>query len=202
MHCFRNVFAVICIALLGGAAQASTITAVETYSFQAKVTEAGVRCGPFVSTEVDCDENFGTYSGTQDDDFLAGMSVGGTYNGKVSLLSSNGLIREASCWINGKDCNFGTEFLLYQPAPFGPDSTVEFLDFSVSFLRFDFAGTTGQAAFSTDYIFDADGVHYYAGTTFDLSNVSYSLTQVPLPATLGFLLLAMGSLALFRDRKT
>lgn len=202
MHCFKKVLATICAIGFGTGVQAATIDAQETFSFSATVTEAGVLCGPFVGDEVDCDENFGTYTDTMDDDLFLGMSVGSTYNGQVTLRSSDGLIREASCRINNKDCNFGTDFLLFEPAFVGPLGRVEFLDFALSLMAFDFAGITGTATFSSDYIFGADGLHYYAGTTFDLTDVSYSVTPVPLPAPAALLLLGLGGLLLAKRRSS
>lgn len=202
MPCFRKILATVLACFVGSMANASTVSAFETFSFSATVTEAGVLCGEYVGTEIDCDALFGTYSGGQADEFVAGMVVGGTYKGQVKVRSDGGLVRTASCKINNKDCNFGLDFLAYTPATVGPVSRVEFADFSSSHLAFDFNGGAGSAEFTTDYLFGPNGVHYYAGTTFELSDVSYSLTPVPLPASVGFLLMGLGGLALARRRQT
>lgn len=194
---FRQVlFAAVSVLALGSVDAEAATADREAFSFDATLVSGALLCGEFVGLEEACPEKFGTYSGSQDEDLMQGAAIGETYSGRIVLKSVGDMLVSATCRLRGRDCLFSTEFV-EPPYPLGPNATVDFTDTSITFSQFTFNGPTGQYLFGTDYIFDADGVHYYAGVKFDLSGVTHEVAAVPLPASAGLLLLSLAGLGAF-----
>lgn len=185
-----------------GAAFAAT----ETYTFDATLTSGTLLCGDFVGGEVPCPALFGVIDeATNLDDLMVGLSIGQTYPGRIDLIydeTSSGLsLADATCVLNGTNCKFSGDFLPLGSTSLGAaPGVLDFSNTSVVESLFNITGSTGTYAFGTDYLFRSDGsVYYYFDVDFDLSNVDY--TVVPLPASLPFLLVSLGGLALIRRKK-
>jgi hypothetical protein len=206
VHCLFLV-AIGCAALAGAPGAAVAVT--ESYAFNATLQSGAVMCGEDPFDAEPCPELFGVVDEPNTaDDLMVGMSIGGTYPGRIDLVyreSVGGILGlvGARCVLNGRNCLFDDEFLPLGEPPLGPSPGV--LDFTLNSIvtsRFFIDGKSGRYLFETDFWQLSDGTYYYYDNVrFGLSEIKY-IAPVPLPLPVTSLAVAVASLGLLRRRVT
>ncbi|MEM8823579.1 MAG: VPLPA-CTERM sorting domain-containing protein [Pseudomonadota bacterium] len=185
--------------------------ATETYIFDATLKSGTLFCGIAVSFEAPCPSEFGLIDEPTDlDDIMVGMSIGGTYPGRIDLSyddlpDGTKSLSGVSCSLNGGNCFFDDTFLNLGPSLAGPaPGELDFSDVFSGTSLFEILGNTGTYSYSTEYLDRPDGsVYFYGDVQFDLTEVSHSSSavhSVPLPAGVLGLLTGLGAFGWMRRR--